>query len=221
MLDPELLERIIARRAELDELEEQLAKQLTAVRAQRDELAVAESVLKRMTGQLAEERPSAAPVPGQVAGRAVMLIPHREPPPKGAVMLRISTQHFLFGGGRFSKYAKAVAPDAEQLVRDKFGQELGLRGVHQVVHPAGVAVEDQVDGRQGAVEWSAAVSEVRHTEGLIVGGEWWRAACAARHCCCWVAGCLVWSGWIFRLVFVMRCWPRRARCVKLCRWRAG
>ncbi|MEV5146885.1 hypothetical protein AB0L14_21250 [Streptomyces sp. NPDC052727] len=40
-MDPELLERITARRAELDELEEQLAKQLAEVRAERDELAVA------------------------------------------------------------------------------------------------------------------------------------------------------------------------------------
>jgi hypothetical protein len=79
MLDPELLERIIARRAELDELEDQLAKQLAEVRAERDELAVAERVLERMTGQLAEERSSARPVPGQVGGRVVMLIPHREP----------------------------------------------------------------------------------------------------------------------------------------------
>ncbi|MFD9569314.1 hypothetical protein ACFWBI_05665 [Streptomyces sp. NPDC059982] len=78
MLDPELLERTTARRAELDELEEQVAKQLAEVRAERDELAVAERVLERMTGQLAEERASAAPMPGQVAGRAVMLIPHRE-----------------------------------------------------------------------------------------------------------------------------------------------
>ncbi|MFF1465720.1 hypothetical protein [Streptomyces sp. NPDC058330] len=75
MLDPELLERITARRAELDELEEQLAE----VRAERDELAVAERVLERMTGQLAEERASARPMPGQVGGRTVMLIPHREP----------------------------------------------------------------------------------------------------------------------------------------------
>lgn len=52
MLVPELLERITARRAELDELEEQ-AKQLAEVRAERDELAVAERVLERMTGQLA------------------------------------------------------------------------------------------------------------------------------------------------------------------------
>ncbi|MET9661588.1 hypothetical protein [Streptomyces sp. NPDC006510] len=74
MLDPELLERIIAQRAELDELEEQLAE----VRAERDELAVAERVLERMTGQLAEERASAGPTPGHVGCRAVMLIPHRE-----------------------------------------------------------------------------------------------------------------------------------------------
>ncbi|WP_157881320.1 hypothetical protein [Streptomyces phaeochromogenes] len=52
MLDPELLERITARRAELDELEEQLAKQLAEVRAERDELAVAERVLERMSEQL-------------------------------------------------------------------------------------------------------------------------------------------------------------------------
>ncbi|MCD2469566.1 MULTISPECIES: hypothetical protein [unclassified Streptomyces] len=32
-----------------------------------------------MTVQLFEERASTRPVPGQVAGRTVMLIPHREP----------------------------------------------------------------------------------------------------------------------------------------------
>ncbi|WP_234381360.1 hypothetical protein [Streptomyces sp. NRRL S-1521] len=79
MLDPELLERITARRAEVDEIEEQLVKQLAEVRAERDELAVAERVLERMTGQLAEERSAARPMPEQVAGRAVMLIQHRAP----------------------------------------------------------------------------------------------------------------------------------------------
>ncbi|WP_079175187.1 hypothetical protein [Streptomyces malaysiense] len=43
-MDPELLERITARRAELDELEERLAKHSAEVRAERDELAVAERV---------------------------------------------------------------------------------------------------------------------------------------------------------------------------------
>jgi hypothetical protein len=44
MPDAEVMERITVRRAELDVLEEQLAKQLADVRAERDELAVAERV---------------------------------------------------------------------------------------------------------------------------------------------------------------------------------
>ncbi|MFJ9344350.1 hypothetical protein ACIRP0_34480 [Streptomyces sp. NPDC101733] len=79
MLDPELLERITARRAELDELEEQLAKR-----------PVAERAFERMTGQLAEERASAGPVPGQVGGRAVMLIPHRHAASRSTAMARPS-----------------------------------------------------------------------------------------------------------------------------------
>ncbi|GGZ26680.1 hypothetical protein GCM10010300_82500 [Streptomyces olivaceoviridis] len=47
-MDPELLERITARRAELDELEEQLARQLAEVRAERDELAAVERVLEML-----------------------------------------------------------------------------------------------------------------------------------------------------------------------------
>ncbi|MCX5077775.1 hypothetical protein OG321_35520 [Streptomyces sp. NBC_00424] len=68
-----------ARRAELDGIEKQPADRPAEVRVERDELAVAKRVLERMTGQLAEERSSARPMPGQVGGRAVMLIPHREP----------------------------------------------------------------------------------------------------------------------------------------------
>ncbi|MFD0020539.1 hypothetical protein [Streptomyces sp. NPDC058382] len=79
MLDPELLERITARRAELDEFEEQPAEQPAEVRAGRDELAVAERVLERVSRQLADERAQTVPIPAQVGGRAVVLIPHREP----------------------------------------------------------------------------------------------------------------------------------------------
>ncbi|MBC3986540.1 hypothetical protein H8N01_29160 [Streptomyces sp. AC536] len=43
---PELMERITARRAGLDEPEEHLAKQLAAGRAERDELPVAEGFLR-------------------------------------------------------------------------------------------------------------------------------------------------------------------------------
>lgn len=49
------------------------------MRAERDELAVAERVFERVSEQLADERASAAPMPAQVGGRTVMLIPHREP----------------------------------------------------------------------------------------------------------------------------------------------
>lgn len=77
MPDPELWERITARRAELDDLEEKLAKHLAKVRAERDALTVAERVLERMSDQLADERASVASAPRQVGGRTVTLIPHR------------------------------------------------------------------------------------------------------------------------------------------------
>ncbi|MGW3202146.1 hypothetical protein ACWDBD_48140 [Streptomyces sp. NPDC001118] len=85
-MDPKLLERVTARRAELDELEEQLAKQLAEVWAERDELAIAERVLERVSEHLADERPSAAPSTGQLGGRAVMLIPHRTPDMEEALL---------------------------------------------------------------------------------------------------------------------------------------
>ncbi|WP_392971723.1 hypothetical protein [Streptomyces sp. LN245] len=69
-MDPEVLERIAARREELDGLEEQLVKQLSEVRAERDELAVAERVRQRMSEQLADERTEAgAPVVQVAVGR--------------------------------------------------------------------------------------------------------------------------------------------------------
>ncbi|MFF8371870.1 hypothetical protein ACF05W_23925 [Streptomyces lydicus] len=70
MTDPEVLERITARRAELDGLEEQLAKQLAEVRAERDELAVAERILQRLSQQIADEASGGRlPPVVQVAGR--------------------------------------------------------------------------------------------------------------------------------------------------------
>ncbi|MET7551262.1 hypothetical protein ABZS95_37715 [Streptomyces sp. NPDC005479] len=78
MVESVIAERIAARRAELDELEEQLVKQLDQVRDERDELAVAERVWRRMAERFAGERVAAAPATVQVAGRAVLLVPHRE-----------------------------------------------------------------------------------------------------------------------------------------------
>jgi hypothetical protein len=78
MVESAVAERIAARRAELDELEDQLVKQLDEVRAEQDELAVAERVWHRMAEQLAAET-AAEPPPTQVAGRAVLMVPHRGP----------------------------------------------------------------------------------------------------------------------------------------------
>ncbi|WP_327388888.1 hypothetical protein [Streptomyces sp. NBC_01207] len=45
--------------------------------------------------------------------------------------MRISTVRFLLGGGRISKYAETIAPDAEKLVRNKFGS---LPAVHLILN---------------------------------------------------------------------------------------
>ncbi|MEV6957600.1 hypothetical protein [Streptomyces sp. NPDC051183] len=74
------LERITARRSELDALAEELAKRLGEVEAEREELGVAERVLRRLAEQDRADTEAAGatdPVKAQVAGRAVLLIPHR------------------------------------------------------------------------------------------------------------------------------------------------
>jgi hypothetical protein len=73
------LERITARRSELDALADELAKQLQEVQAEREELLVAERVLNRLAEQDRAEAETAvvpSPAPARVAGRAVLLIPH-------------------------------------------------------------------------------------------------------------------------------------------------
>ncbi|MFC8273857.1 hypothetical protein ACFUJR_15290 [Streptomyces sp. NPDC057271] len=74
-----MLELITARRAELDNREAQLVKQLTSVRAERDDLSVAERVLARLTGPIAQEGVTGEPVSGQAGGRPGVLIPHHKP----------------------------------------------------------------------------------------------------------------------------------------------
>jgi hypothetical protein len=74
------LERITARRGELDALAEELGKRLREVEAEREELMIAERVLHRLAEQdriEAEAAVAVAPAKAQVAGRAVLLIPHR------------------------------------------------------------------------------------------------------------------------------------------------
>ncbi|MER7942678.1 hypothetical protein [Streptomyces sp. NBC_01422] len=74
------LERITARRSELDVLAEELGKRLQEVEAERGELVIAERVLLRLAEQDQAEAEAAvrvAPAKVQVSGRAVLLIPHR------------------------------------------------------------------------------------------------------------------------------------------------
>lgn len=68
-----MLERIAARRAELDLLEEELVKRLADVRVERDELVVAERVVQRISEQGLGEYLSLEPAPpeAQVGGRLV------------------------------------------------------------------------------------------------------------------------------------------------------
>ncbi|MER5363546.1 hypothetical protein [Streptomyces sp. NPDC002785] len=74
------LERITARRSELDALAEELGKRLREVEAEREELVIAERVLHRLAERdrlQAEAAALVAPAKAQVAGRAVLLVPHR------------------------------------------------------------------------------------------------------------------------------------------------
>ncbi|MFB7575197.1 hypothetical protein [Streptomyces sp. NPDC056165] len=121
MTDPEVLERITARRAELDGLEEQLAKQLAEVRAERDELAVAERVLQRMTEQIADERAEAGSPIVQVAGRAVRLVPDRAPGVEDGV-LPAEYQRIL------AAVRQAAGPVATRQIGEVLGLDTGVRG---------------------------------------------------------------------------------------------
>ena len=79
MADSEVIAWVAARRAELDVLEEQLAGQLAEVRAERDELAVAEKVFARFGQRISTQPVAFAPASVLVGGQAVLLIPHRAP----------------------------------------------------------------------------------------------------------------------------------------------
>ncbi|WP_392749474.1 hypothetical protein [Streptomyces sp. LN590] len=83
------LERITARRSELDALTDELAKQLQEVQTEREELVIAERVLHRLAEQdraATEAAAVVAPAPARVAGRAVLLVPHRSEIPDEAAL---------------------------------------------------------------------------------------------------------------------------------------
>ncbi|MBM7443231.1 hypothetical protein [Streptomyces sp. HB132] len=121
MTDTEVLERIAARRAELDGLDEQLAKQLSEVRAERSELAVAERVLQRMSEQIAEEQAVVGSQVTHVAGRAVRLVPDRAPGLEESA-LTPDYQRIL------AAVRQAKGPVATRQVGEALGLDTGVRG---------------------------------------------------------------------------------------------
>lgn len=121
MMDPEIQERIAARRTELDGLEEQLVKQLAEVRAERDELAVAERVWQRMSEQLADERAQAGSPVVQVAGRAVRVVPARGP---GVLESALPAEYQRI----LAAVRAAGSPVATRQIGEALGVDTGVRG---------------------------------------------------------------------------------------------
>ncbi|WP_327373073.1 hypothetical protein OG393_16045 [Streptomyces sp. NBC_01216] len=118
------LERITARRSELDALAEELAKRLGEVEAEREELGIAERVLRRLAEQDRADTEAAgveAPMKAQVAGRAVLLIPHRG---------ETGDEAALPGDYRriLSIVRAAGGPVQVKSVGEELGLEVGLRG---------------------------------------------------------------------------------------------
>ncbi|MCX4461373.1 hypothetical protein OOK58_01475 [Streptomyces sp. NBC_01728] len=118
------LERITARRSELDGFTDELTKQLQEVQAEREELLVAERVLNRLAEQdraEGETAVAASPAPARVAGQAVLLIPHRGEEPDEAA---------LPGDYREILAIVRVADDPVQVraVGEELGLEVAVRG---------------------------------------------------------------------------------------------
>nr|WP_168486794.1 hypothetical protein [Streptomyces sp. RLB1-33]QIY68017.1 hypothetical protein HEP84_00480 [Streptomyces sp. RLB1-33]QIY68038.1 hypothetical protein HEP84_00610 [Streptomyces sp. RLB1-33] len=114
------LERITARRSEPDTLAGELAKQLQEVQAEREELVIAERVLNRPAEQ---DRAAAAPAPtpARVAGRVVLLVPHRSETPDEAALPA--------GYRRILAIVRAAGgPVQGRSVGEELGYEVAVRG---------------------------------------------------------------------------------------------
>ncbi|MEU3283305.1 hypothetical protein [Streptomyces antibioticus] len=118
------LERITARRSELDALAEELAKRLQEVEAEREELGIAERVLRRLAEQDradTEAAEAADPVKAQVAGRAVLLIPHRGETDDEAAL---PADYYRI----LAIVRAAGGPVQVRTVGEELGLEVGVRG---------------------------------------------------------------------------------------------
>ncbi|MGW0822336.1 hypothetical protein [Streptomyces sp. NPDC002845] len=105
-----------------------MAKQLQEVRTEREELVIAERVLNRLAEQdraATETAAAVAPTSARVAGRAVLLIPHRSENPDEAVL----------PGDHRKILAIVRAADGPVRARS-VGEELGLEAtVHGKLEP--------------------------------------------------------------------------------------
>ncbi|SPF04025.1 hypothetical protein [Streptomyces sp. MA5143a] len=99
--------------------EGRLAKQLQEVQVERDELAIAERVLNRLAEQVQAE--AVAPASAKVAGRAVLLIPHRSD---------AADEGALPGDYRkiLAIVREADGPVQVRAVRERMGLDASVRG---------------------------------------------------------------------------------------------
>lgn len=116
-----MLERIATRRAELDVLEEQSVKHMAEVRAERDELVVAERVVQRISEQGFGEYAPLAPPQAKVGSRSALLIPTRSAG-VGADALPPDYQC------RLTIVREAAGPVAVRAVGDVLGLPVEVRG---------------------------------------------------------------------------------------------
>ncbi|WP_431040264.1 hypothetical protein [Streptomyces sp. P9-1] len=106
------------------------------MRAERDELAVAERVLERVSEQLANERASAAPALGQVGGRAVMLTPHRVPDME-ETLLPPDCQRIL------ATVRQAAGPVMARQAGEALGIDVGMRSKREPLRGKAVRLVDR------------------------------------------------------------------------------
>ncbi|MER6549689.1 hypothetical protein [Streptomyces sp. NPDC001250] len=91
------------------------------MRAERDELAVAERVLQRLSEQVADEQAEARLPVVQVAGRAVRLIPDRVP---GVTEPALPAEYQRI----LAAVRQATGPVATRQIGEVLGLDTGVRG---------------------------------------------------------------------------------------------